>query len=84
MNEHADPTVQHLDVRPLLDDDVEPLEAILAALGRVAPGGRLVIDAPFRPVPLEALLAGRGCIVTVEHLGADHWRLEATTPGATE
>lgn len=69
-----------IDARALLDRDVEPLEAILEALGELDPGGRLVIDAPFRPLPLEAVLGGRGCTVTVEHVADDHWRLEAVTP----
>jgi len=81
MADSRDPRQQYVDARTLLADDIEPLETILGALGALAPGGLLVIDAPFRPVPLEAVLTARGCAVTVEHVAEDHWRLEARTPG---
>ncbi len=78
-----DPPEARVDARALLADDVEPLDAILAALAGLPPGGRLVVDAPFRPVPLEAVLTGRGCAVTVEPIADGHWRLEAVTPEGT-
>ncbi|MCP4873316.1 MAG: DUF2249 domain-containing protein [Proteobacteria bacterium] len=71
---------EHVDASALLERDVEPLEEILAALERLPAGGRLTVDAPFRPMPLEAMLTGRGCAVTVEHRGDGRWRLEAVLP----
>lgn len=54
------PQLRLLDVRPILAGGVDPLAAILARLGELPPGSRLVVAAPFRPRPLEALLASRG------------------------
>ncbi len=70
-----------LDVRPLLARGVDPLTAILAALDAVADRGVLVIDAPFRPAPLLALLARRGHAVAAEALAADHWRVDVIVGG---
>lgn len=58
------PELRLLDVRPILASGVDPLSAILAALGELPQGSRLVVSAPFRPRPLEALLASRGHEVT--------------------
>jgi AcrR family transcriptional regulator/uncharacterized protein (DUF2249 family) len=60
-----------LDVRPLLAAGTDPLDAILAALGRVESGGVLEILVPFRPRPLLTLLAAKGHGVSDESLGAD-------------
>jgi uncharacterized protein (DUF2249 family) len=49
-----------LDVRPLLARGEEPFELIMEAAGRVPPGGTLELTAPFEPVPLYPVLAGRG------------------------
>lgn len=54
------PELRSLDVRPILAGGVDPLSAILAALAELPQGSRLVVSAPFRPRPLEALLASRG------------------------
>ena len=58
------PELRLLDVRPILAGGVDPLSAILAALAELPLGSRLVVSAPFRPRPLEALLASRGHEVT--------------------
>ena len=49
-----------LDVRPLLAAGHDPLTEILEAAERVPPGGCLVLTAPFDPLPLYEVLAGRG------------------------
>ncbi len=48
-----------LDVRPILADGTDPLDAILDALGTVVEGGVLTVTAPFRPGPLITLLRER-------------------------
>lgn len=58
------PELRSLDVRPILAGGVDPLSAILAALAELPQGSRLVVSAPFRPRPLEALLGSRGHEVT--------------------
>lgn len=57
--------LQLLDVRPILARGIDPLTAILAALQPLTAGSVLVITAPFRPRPLEALLASKGHGITV-------------------
>ena len=44
-----------LDVRPILARGVDPLADVLATLETLAPVSVLVVTAPFRPRPLEAL-----------------------------
>lgn len=49
-----------LDVRPVLARGEEPFAMIMEAAARVPAGGALELTAPFEPVPLYAVLAGRG------------------------
>jgi hypothetical protein len=49
-----------VDVRPILSSGGEPLSEILAAADSVANGDRLVVIAPFEPVPLFGILRGMG------------------------
>jgi hypothetical protein len=65
----------YLDARPLLAQRQEPLSALMAAAARVAPGGLLVVDAPFDPVPLKRLLGGKGFSHETEQPAADHFRI---------
>lgn len=55
----------HLDVRATLAKGVDPLKQILSTIDGLLPGSVLVITAPFRPRPLEALLGARGHAVSV-------------------
>lgn len=48
------------DVRPMLGRGEEPFAAIMAAFDRLAPGQALRLIAPFRPMPLIALMEERG------------------------
>ena len=65
-------TVHELDVRPLLATGQPPIDAILAAVAALPPGGALKLLTPFEPQPLYAKLAG---------LGLDHCALRQ--PDAT-
>jgi AcrR family transcriptional regulator len=71
-----------LDVRPILAGGTDPLAAILAAVGALPPAGVLIVEAPFRPAPLLALLARRGHAVTAEAMAPDHWLVEVVIGGA--
>lgn len=59
-----------LDVRPTIRGGRDPLAEILAELERLPPRAALVVVAPFRPAPLERLLAARGHGVSVFGAGA--------------
>lgn len=67
--------IHDLDVRPVLARGAEPLAAILEHAGRVPVGHVLRLRAPFEPIPLYAVLAGRGFAAWTERLGPDDWRV---------
>jgi len=65
----------HLDARPILAAGGEPLDVILETAAAVAPGGVLILEAPFEPVPLFDVLAAQGFDAFAEPLGPTHWRI---------
>lgn len=71
-----------LDVRPVLTSGRDPLADILQVLETLAPTSLLVVTAPFRPVPLERLLAGRGHAVTAHPGPGGAWDLVCVVGGA--
>lgn len=64
-----------LDVRPSLARGVDPLAEVLATIETLAPSSVLVITAPFRPKPLETLLATRGHAVSAHPAPGGLWSL---------
>ncbi|MDG4577358.1 MAG: DUF2249 domain-containing protein [Defluviicoccus sp.] len=64
-----------IDVRPHLAAGREPLDDIIALACPVRVGGTLIIDAPFDPVPLHAVLAEHGFETFAERIEAGHWRV---------
>jgi hypothetical protein len=66
---------ERLDVRPLLATGEEPLGPILKRAAGIAPGGVLVIEAPFDPAPLRRVLGNKGFSAHAERLAEDHWRV---------
>ena len=62
-----------LDVRPELEQGGEPFVRIMEAATAVKPGETLVIVAPFEPVPLYAVLEGRGFAHETERMAANEW-----------
>ncbi len=78
------PALATLDVRPLLAEGTDPLEAILAHLARLPSDGVLKLTAPFRPTPLLTLLEGRGYRVTSTEVDRKTWVVEVLAPAAPE
>lgn len=70
-----------LDVRPLLAQGRDPFTTVMASAAAVPPGGSLVIDAPFDPVPLRRVLEGRGFLSFARRLSGRHWRVYCPRPG---
>lgn len=70
-----------LDVRPILEQGIDPLDAILEVLAAVGPGGVLKLTAPFRPEPLLALLGGRGHALEVRRVGPREFQVEVIHGG---
>jgi hypothetical protein len=64
-----------LDLRPLFERGEEPLSDILDLAATVPPGGVLTVIAPFHPVPLRRLLAGRGFASLPTPLQDGAWRV---------
>lgn len=63
-----------LDVRPILAAGGEPFSAIMAAAGEVKEGERLILEAPFEPVPLYEVMQKKGFTAWCEQLGPEHYR----------
>lgn len=54
--------VRFLDVRDMLAAGREPFPAVMAAAETVKRGGALWLRAPFEPVPLYSVMAGKGFV----------------------
>ncbi|WP_343315239.1 DUF2249 domain-containing protein [Brucella sp. BE17] len=66
---------RELDVRPLLKDGVEPFQAIMGAIDTLAPGQSLLLIAPFKPVPLFAVMERKGFSAKPEPIGEGDWQV---------
>lgn len=64
-----------LDVRPILATGVDPLDQILVVVETLDPEDTLLIEAPFDPLPLRRLLAGRGYISQAVPCAERHWQV---------
>jgi len=71
-----------LDVRPLLKAGVEPFQAIMGAVEGLAPGQSLILIAPFKPVPLFAVMERKGFSSKAEPLGDGDWQVLFAPVGA--
>jgi len=69
-----------VDARPILDRGEEPFEEIMRAVGETAPGERLVVLAPFEPVPLEGVLSSQGFTYEAGELPSGDWRVAFQSP----
>ena len=73
-----------LDVRPDLARGQEPFSKIISAARAIEPGGRLVVLAPFEPVPLYGVLARMGFSNVTEALGSEGFRVTFRRQSAAE
>ena len=64
-----------LDARPILASGEDPFAKIMGVVAKIAPGGTLILDAPFDPAPLRRVLAGKGFADHAECVAPDHWRV---------
>lgn len=74
------PAPLDLDVRPLIARGQEPRAAIMQAVESLVPGQALRLLAPFRPLPLVALLGERGFTHAMTDIGGGDWEV-VFTPG---
>jgi len=64
-----------LDVRPDLAEGREPFGRIMQAAANLEPGERLVVIAPFEPVPLYGVLASQGFVHEANRTGDGAWEV---------
>lgn len=62
-----------LDVRPDLARGDDPFVRIIETAATVQPGKTLMLIAPFEPVPLYAVMDGRGFTHATERVANDEW-----------
>lgn len=72
-----------VDVRPILREGGEPFSIIMAALDGLQPGQGLRLFAPFKPVPLFAVMAEKGFSHSEQALDAGEWKI-LFSPGAVQ
>ncbi len=73
-----------LDVRDILRSGDEPFGAIMQNVGALVPGQSLRLLATFRPVPLFAVMAGRGFTHTAQPLADGDWEVLFTPKAVDE
>ena len=78
-----DQSLVKIDVRNHIHTGREPFSFIMSAVARLEPGQKLLVIAPFEPVPLYSLLAHRGFSHTAKARADGDWEI-LFTPGAAE
>jgi len=63
------------DVRPILAQGTDPLEKILQKTKELSPKDILLIVAPFDPVPLRHVMAGKGYDSFVSEVEEGYWKI---------
>lgn len=71
-----------LDVRPILRAGGEPFSVIMAAVDRAQPGQGIRLYAPFKPVPLFNVMAGKGFAHSETEIGGGDWEVLFTPADA--
>jgi uncharacterized protein (DUF2249 family) len=63
------------DLRPLLAGGTDPLPLVVERAARLGQGQKLLLEAPFDPLPLRRVLANMGVSSIAERLAEGHWRI---------
>jgi uncharacterized protein (DUF2249 family) len=71
-----------IDVRPILRAGGEPFSVIMAALEELEEGQGLRLYAPFKPVPLFAVMADKGFAYLASAMEGDEWEVLFTPAAA--
>jgi hypothetical protein len=67
--------VAAFDARPVIAAGGQPFNDITSAVPTLGDGERLVVLAPFEPLPLEAVMKSRGFSNRAAGLGDRDWRV---------
>lgn len=74
MNQNAGKVVE-LDVREDIKNKLEPFQKIMDAISSLEQGDTFVLQAPFKPVPLFAVMKAKGFTHAAEEIGKKHWKV---------
>ncbi|MGG1675194.1 DUF2249 domain-containing protein [Neobacillus sp. NRS-1170] len=64
-----------LDVREDLKNKIEPFQKIMVAIKELKKDDIFILHAPFKPVPLFAVLKAKGFTHEEEELESKHWKV---------
>ncbi len=64
-----------LDVREDLKNKLEPFQKIMSAIQLLEVGDTFILHAPFKPVPLFAVMKAKGFTHEAEQLDKKHWKV---------
>ncbi|WP_075982078.1 DUF2249 domain-containing protein [Bacillus massilinigeriensis] len=73
--------IVELDVREDLKNKLEPFQKIMEAISDLEENDIFILHAPFKPVPLFAVLKGKGFTNEVEKIESKHWKVTFTKQG---
>ncbi|ALC90161.1 hypothetical protein AM500_10470 [Bacillus sp. FJAT-18017] len=71
-----------LDVREDLKNKIEPFQKIMDAIKGLEENDAFILHAPFKPVPLFAVMKAKGFTHDLEELEKKHWKVTFTKRGA--
>ncbi|WP_442594427.1 DUF2249 domain-containing protein [Neobacillus sp. D3-1R] len=73
-----------LDVREDIKNKLEPFQKIMTAIADLNEDDVFVLHAPFKPVPLFAVLKAKGFTHETEELEKKHWKITFTKRGESK
>ncbi|MHC0035746.1 DUF2249 domain-containing protein [Pseudoneobacillus sp. C159] len=78
-----DSKVVELDVREDIKNKLEPFQKIMAAISDLKEKDTFILHAPFKPVPLYAVLKAKGFTHEEEEIDKKHWKITFIKRGAS-
>ncbi|MEH7108599.1 MULTISPECIES: DUF2249 domain-containing protein [Bacillaceae] len=70
--------VIELDVREDLKNKLEPFQKIMEAIKDLNKDDTFILHAPFKPVPLFAVMKAKGFMHDEEEIDKKHWKVTFT------
>lgn len=76
--------VVELDVRDDLKNKLEPFQKIMDAVLGLKENDIFILHAPFKPVPLFAVMKAKGFTHADEEIEKKHWKITFTKEGGKQ
>jgi hypothetical protein len=76
-----DGKIIELDVREDLKNKLEPFQKIMTAITDLQENDVFILHAPFKPVPLFAVMKAKGFTHETEEIEKKHWKITFTMRG---